>query len=377
MFIITFKPESTYSHRERVHFVHEYTIESKIPYLLRIWGNFDGFYYIGISQRGYLTHEQPFFPFYPLLIYLLSILSSLPHLLSALVISHVALFLSLIIISRTLLIDKKNSLLYLMLFIILLFPTSLFYGAAYNDALFLLFSILSIHFARKKIWVASSIAGGIATLTRFNGLALLPFIFFEYLTKDQKNEKQTWNIKQIAKFAKRCFSPQTIIKEKFYSILLIPLTFLGYLYYIEEKFGDWNLVFSSMKLWGQDKITFPLQVFWRYIKIIVFDPTFKLNYWIALLELLFVLLYIAMMIYSYKKIRFSYWILFVVSILIPSLTGTFQGMPRYGLHLYPFFLSLSLFLTKRRLAFRLFYFIVSISLLCLFIVLFTRGYFVA
>ncbi len=66
-----------------------------------------------------------------------------------------------------------------------------------------------------------------------------------------------------------------------------------------------------------------------------------------------------------------------MSILIPSLTGTFAGMPRYGLHLYPFFLSVAMLLEKRPLMVKATYVAISLALLFIGICYFTRGYFFA
>lgn len=377
--ILIFPLNSTFTLPYRYRFVYNRPtfIESKFPYFLWIWGNFDGYYYTSIAQRGYFLNEQPFFPFYPLLIKLVTMISHIPYLISALIISNSALILSLIVIRKILLLDKKESLLNIMYAVILLFPTSFFYGAAYNDALFLLFATLTIYFARTQSWVWASFIGALATLTRLNGLALMFVIFFEYMFSKESSLAQNWEFKVFMGKIKNMFKLRNIITSKIYSIVLIPTAFLGYLFYTKITYGSWHLVFSAMKQWGQDKITFPPQVFWRYFKIITVHPNFNLIYWIAVTEVVFVLFYIFLMIYAYRKIRFSYWIFFVISILIPSLTGTFQGMPRYGLHLYSFFLSLTLFLGRKGKLFKWIYFAVSTLLLFLYVSLFTRGYFVA
>lgn len=334
-----------------------------LPYLVWIWGNFDGYHYMEIAQRGYQYLEQAFFPFYPILIRLSHSLLNLHFIISGEIISNLAFFLSLIVIYKLLIIDKKRGLFCLLLLTIIFFPTSYSYGAVYNDSLFLLLSTLTIYFARRKSWALSSISGAFATSARLNGLALAFFILFEYWQQHKKNNQ--------------AFSFTKILKSKIFFILLIPLVFLGYLLFVHLNFGDWRMVFTTMKIWGQDKIIFPPQVFWRYFKIIFLYPTFQLTYWVAIVELLFVLFYLYMIIYSYKKIRLSYWIFFVISLLIPSLTGTFAGMPRYGLHLYPLFLSLSLFLKHKRVLVKTIYFIVSLIVFFICIALFTRGYFIA
>lgn len=354
-----------------------YYFRKYIPYSMCIWGNFDGLHYMQIAEKGYNPFELPFFPFYPLTIRLFASLFHLHLLIAAQLISHVSLIITLILIRKLLRLDKNTRLYYLLCTVILLFPTSLFYGAAYNDSLFFLLATFTVYFSRKQAWGRAGIMGAFATLTRLNGLALIFLILFEYVLSKDQTVKSSWNYQEFLIKIKKTFTVQNILKSKIYSATLIPLSFIGYLSYIHRIFGDWTLVFSAMKAWGQHRLIFPLQVFWRYFKIIVLHPTFKLNYWVAVLEILFILFYIAIIIYAYKKIRPSYWVFFVISILIPSLTGTFQGMPRYGLHLYPFFLSIGYFLKNKPILFTWIYFSVSILLLFFYVVLFTRGYFVA
>ncbi len=353
----------------------------EFPYLVFIWGNFDGNHYMEIARNGYHSLEHAFFPLYPILIkFLFEIFKLidvyLPYLISAQIISNFAFLLSMFVIYKILTLDRQNGLFPLIVGCIILFPTSYSYGAAYNDSLFLLFATLTIYFARKRLFVLSSIMGALATLTRLNGLALVFVILIEYIMSGDNIIGQ-WSLKTVIQRMKNSLEIKKIVTQRIFSIFLVPVSFLSYLLYVHIWHGNWNLVFSSMEVWNQSKLTFPLQVFWRYLKIIFLSPAVNLNYWIAIFELLFVLFFIFVIVYSYKKIRLSYWVFFVVSIIIPSLTGTFAGMPRYALHLYPFFLGLSLFLSNRNIFFKTIYFIISAFLLFLFVGLFTRGYFVA
>jgi len=347
---------------------------SQLPYLIWVWANFDGFYYISIVKRGYFSGEEPFFPLYPFLISIFTF-DAISPLISALFISHVAILAALVMVGKMLILDGKKNLIHLMYMILILFPTSFFYGAVYNDSLFFFLATLSLYFARKRLWFFSSVSGAFATLARLNGLALIFPIVGEYLFKEEKDVILA--IKRLPIVVKKTFSLIQIIQSRIYSVVLIPLAFLSYLLYVQIVRGSWSVVFSSMKVWNQDQITFPLQVVWRYVKIIILHPTFQRNYWIAVFEAASVALYVFLMVYSFKKIRLSYWIFFVISILIPSVTGTFQGMPRYGLHLYPFFFALSLFLEKRQWWLKFLYFATSTILLGIATMLFTRGYFVA
>jgi len=347
------------------------------PYVIWIWGNFDGYHYITIARTGYGLFQHPFFPLYPLLIKTLSMLTPSPLLLSALLISNCTFFLSLIVMTKTIQLDKKKLSLSLFLLVIIIFPTSFFYGAVYNDSLFLLCSSITIYYSRKHAWVWACLVAALATLTRLNGLALGFLILLEYLQSDKRNSIDTWNFSGLWIAIKRNLTMKKILSSKIYALALIPGSFLAYLSYTQLVFGNWDKVFSSMHIWNQDKVTFPLQIFWRYAKIIILDPTLKINYFVAIVELSFVIFYLAMLWYGYKKVRFSYWVLFAISILIPSLTGTFAGMPRYGLHIYPFFLIITLFLSTQKRFVQILYVIFSFALFVYCLTLFTRGYFIS
>jgi hypothetical protein len=350
------------------------------PYWLRVWANFDGFHYMRVAYRGYFTFNLPFFPLYPFMIR--SFIELIPgnsyYLLTGLIISHLTFICALIIMIRLLKVDKKLHHLGFFLMVLFLFPTSFYYGAVYNDSLFLMFAVLCIYFSRKNHWVYAGIAGALATLTRLNGLALTIYVVFEYLTSDTEKIPKTWDFKRLWTAVKTKFSPKQIWDSRIYAVSLIPLAYIGFLTYIQIKFGDWRLIHKAMAAWDQDKVTFPLQVFWRYIKILTLNSPGERTYWVAMVELGFVLFYTFMLWVSWRKIRLSYWILIAISFLIPSLTGTFAGMPRYALHLYPFFLAITTFFAEEEPPYaQWIYFIISIAMLFMCLTFYTRGYFIA
>lgn len=357
-------------------FVTDIEYRRDFPYYIWVWGNFDGYHYMSIAKYGYTYFQHPFFPLYPLLISLFKYLG-FHRILGGQTISNLSLVFGLIISYKLFTIDKKRGVFLLFGLILILFPTSFYYGAVYNDSLFFLLATTSLYFARKKSFVLASITGALATLARLNGLALVFPIIFEYLSQGALNPIDTWKINELKKEIIKKVKKTAIIGQKIYFVISIPLVFLGYLIFTEINYETWTKVFSAMSAWEQDKVVFPLQVFWRYIKIIGLFQFSNTVYQVALLELFSVLLYIGMMIYSFKRIRLSYWLFFAFSILIPSLTGTFQGMPRYGLHLYPFFLALTLFLENRSNSTRAIYFVISLLLFFYCLIHFTRGYFIA
>ena len=359
----------------RLAFTAKTNYGSQLPYWQWIWGNFDGAHYMSIAMNGYEQFKEPFFPLYPIIIRTIHLVFNLNILVTGSIVSHFCFFLTLpLLYALTRKDGQKNWMFFLL--VLLLFPTSFFYGSVYNDALFFLLATLSIFSARNKLWLLAGIVGAAATLTRLNGLVLAIYIVVEYFTS-QESIKNSWDLRRLVVRVREQLQFKELWQSGVYAVFLIPAAFIGYLSYIQWRFGNWRLLFSAMDIWKQSKLTFPLAVFWRYFKILSSCSPHQLNYWVALLEIMAVLLYCQICLLSIKKIRFSYWVFMVISIILPSLTGTFAGMPRYALHLYPFFLAASMLLYSKPRWFKLLYFNCLIAIMIFVITLFTRGYFVS
>ena len=111
-----------------------------LPPFLSSLANFDGAHYLRISAKGYDTHEQVFFPLFPLLIRFLSPLFAKNHLLTGLFLSNIAFLFGLYFFSRALkLYQLKKREIFLTLLLLLFFPTSFFFGALYTEGLFFFF----------------------------------------------------------------------------------------------------------------------------------------------------------------------------------------------------------------------------------------------
>jgi hypothetical protein len=338
------------------------------------FSNFDGYHYLTIAKDGYTKSQAPFFPLYPALVRTLQRATTLPYILPAQIISLAALFGGLVIALKLLALDGQKHRSLLFLGVLLVFPTAYSYTATYNDSLFFALATWCLYLGRKHRWIEAGIVGGIATLTRLNGLALLPYLVIEYLSTP--NTKKLWTLHPYIQHLTLLMRHP----KKFLPLLwalCVPLAFIAFLGYLHMTFGDWRVVTRSMHVWGQDKLVFPLQTLWRYIKILVNIPIHTVVFWVAAAELGAISFYIGMLWKTWRKLRPSYWVFIATSILIPSLTGTFQGMPRYGLHLYPLFLVITVTLAGTTFQKRLLYFAISLALYVCCITLFTHGFFIA
>lgn len=358
-------------------FTAQLTLGRLQPYLVWVWGNFDGMIFMLIAGSGYSAEQLPFFPLLPLLIALVESITTLPATYSGLLISALAFLLAQVAIFRLLKLDKQAKNYWLFLAIMLLFPTAHFYTAVYADSLFLALASGALLLARQRRWFLASLCGALAALARLNGLALFFVIGAEYLLSLEPKLAGAWDIPLFLRTLLAGLHPRLIVKRRIFWALLVPAAFLGYLAYIQLQFGDWRLFFTGVEVWHRDKLTFPLQTFWRYFKILFIQPRFTFVYLVALLEAAATGLYILALAWSWGRIRLSYWLMVFLHLLIPTMTGTLQGMPRYGLHLYPLFLIFMLWLKDKPKWVQLAWFAVSLALLAFYVSFYTRGYFVA
>jgi Gpi18-like mannosyltransferase len=245
-----------------VKFKNEYiNLISRIP-IVAAWGNLDGANYIKVARTGYVKADLGFFPLYPLLMNVLFVLTGLSRIIIGQLISLFCLGISFYLFYKLILLDKYKVYIASFLVFVLIYPTAYYYGAAYNDSLFLVLATATIYFGRKNNIVLAVICSFFATLARLNGLALIFFLFFEGYIQITGNDQFVLKLtdkKQVFLLCKNAL---------FY---LFPLVaFLAYLIYIHIIFGSWTMLFSSMKQWGQDQMVFPLQTVYRYVIIIYF-----------------------------------------------------------------------------------------------------------
>src|SRR3989344_5551811 len=330
-------------------------------FLISPWGNFDGVYYLLIAENGY-TVNPGFFPLFPILIYLASSVfgvtiefDSIQYFIALFLVSLFFLC-ALIMFYKLAKLDYKKNIAMWGIVFILVFPASFFFAAIYSESLFLLLSILSFYFARKRNWLASCIFAMLLTVTRPVGIAIFPAILYEFYI----NEK-------------------SFLKKKALFLIAIPLGIVGYSIYNLIRWGNAFYFIQAQGNFQNNRevgaiVLFPQTVF-RYLKIFLTVSPGQYEWFVALLEFS-AFIFGSLMIYIAwkKKIRLSYLIFAITAFLIPASTGTFSGLPRYVLPIFPIFLALAL--VKNNLV-KIFYILICSALLFILLMLFSKGYFVA
>lgn len=155
----------------------------------------DAVWYVTIAQHGYAEpHLASFFPLYPLTIRALSVLTRSTAV-AGIVISLAACLAALCVVHRLVELDHGPRLASATVWLVALFPMSLFLSAVYTESLFLLFSAGSIYAARRGRWAWAGLLGALAAATRSVGLLLvvpLVIIFLEDRRSSEGSGARSW-----------------------------------------------------------------------------------------------------------------------------------------------------------------------------------------
>lgn len=305
------------------------------------WGNFDGVHYITIANQGYegTALIQAFFPVFPLFLslfhnfFLIGVFWN--------IVFTIGICLLLFLLSHTKNIQQK----WWVLLAFLSFPTSFFFGALYNEALFLFLVLASFTLAREKQWFWAALLAGIASGTRVVGIFLLPALFLELWLDTYQKSWWNFSLKNILVFFQKRWKEVVIL-------LLSGVGLVSYMFYLSQTFSDPLYFFHVQDEFGagrQDSLILFPQVIWRYYKILTTIP-FDWKFFSYLQELIFSLGTLGLLFFYWKKIRPSYLLFSLGAFFIPPLTGTFSSMPRYILVCFPIFFILGDILSKSRVA---------------------------
>lgn len=338
-----------------------------------IWGfgNFDGVHYLRLAQNGYeAQYSQAFFPLYPLLIRFfnffpkenldLNLYTDPSYFYTGLILSAVFFIPALYLLFKLWGREHNFKIAGLSIVLLLSFPTSFYFGAIYTESLFLLLAVLTFWFVREDKFIPAGIMAALASSTKIQGVLLSVFLLIELWEKYKD---------RLVKLGKSFW-------KDILGLAISPLGLVAYMYYLYKAFGDPIYFLTAQPAFGAGRSSLPLvtlpQVIYRYIRMLLTISPTNLSFWNAAVELLFVLVLITVLIISFRKIKFSYWLFAALSVFIPTMTGTFSSVPRYALLAFPLLPLIAKFNKAPR------YIIIAQVLVgVILLALFIRGYWVA
>jgi Gpi18-like mannosyltransferase len=322
---------------------------------LGIWNRWDAAHYLKIAQFGYTGVGEDrflivFFPFYPALVALLEIVVG-DYLISAFIVSALATFGLGLAFRELVKLDYSEKTAQLAVLFLLIFPTSYFLHIPYTESLFLALTVGCFLAARKKAWVIAGILGGLACLTRVNGLILIPAIAFEVW--DEYRETRLFN-------------------RKWFFLALIPSGFGAYLALNYFVAGDPLMFLTYQREHWFRYFRPPWEGIWETYKKLA-NPKPNDAQMQGNQELTFVVIGFVATVAGWKYLRGSYRVWMLSNWLLFVSTSMVLSVPRYTITLFPLFILMALAAMRNWWA-NVLIIVWSILFLSLFVIQFGRGW---
>jgi hypothetical protein len=287
--------------------------------LLGVWQRFDTLWYIKIATQGYSPENEStvYFPLYPSLIRLLGTIFLGDYLLAALFISNLAYIGVLFYLHKLTEMEfnrpaARRSVTYLAIF-----PTAIFFLAAYTESLFLFLTLAAFYYAKEKRWWLAGALGFLSSLTRLQGIVLIIPLLYMYLRD-------------------RAFRLSRL-RPDILALIVIPGGAALFLAYQHLSIGSTSLLATyqtelhALFVLPWDNIIASIQ------KVLSPEGTF-----INVLNLTVTCLFLAMTALSFRKLPLEYSIYMLVTIFVLLLRRTtlqpLVSMSRYVLVLFPAFM---------------------------------------
>ncbi|MBV8429567.1 MAG: glycosyltransferase family 39 protein, partial [Solirubrobacterales bacterium] len=192
--------------------------------LVAPFGRWDSVSYLQIAHAGYQNRlSTAFYPLYPLLIRIGSVIPIPPLIVGGLISSGAAVA-ALALLHRVALLDLDARAATLTVVLVAFFPTALFLSTTYTESLFLLLTLLSVYAARTERWWLAGLAGGLAAFSHSNGVLILVLLAILYLYGPRR---ATPTGREVGVWPRYRLRPDALW------LLLVPLgliTYMGYLW---------------------------------------------------------------------------------------------------------------------------------------------------
>lgn len=322
---------------------------------LGIWNRWDAKSYLSIAHYGYTSGGEDrfqlvFFPFYPLLVAFFTVFTK-SYLASAFLVSAIASVALGLCFRELVRLDFSEKTAQLAVLFLFIFPTAFFLHIPYTESTFLALTVGCFLAARKRKWLLAGILGGLACLTRINGLILCFAILFEVWNERRETGK---------------FNPKWLF------LILIPAGFIAYLGLNYAVAGN-PLMFLDLQreFWGR-RLSLPWSGFKGAYEMLYYKSPSGLQMH-GVQELLFVAVGLLGTIIGWRTLRASYRVWMVLNWLLFVSTSFIQSVPRYTLTLFPLFILMAL-AARRNWWANVVFTVWSLLFLSLFTTQFTRGW---
>ena len=320
-------------------------------------GRWDSVSYLQIAHAGYQNRlSTAFYPLYPLLVRIGSVVPVPPLIIGGLL-SSVAGFAALVLLHRLARLDLEADAARLAVVLLAFFPTALFLSATYTESLFLLLTLVAVYAARTERWWLAGVAGGLAAFSHSNGVLILVPLVLLYLYGPRPTSPSQTALG---------LRPRYRLRRDALWLLIVPLGLLAYMGYLWVTHGAPFQPFVAEQSIYHHYFAGPfgaLVVAFLHlphdVSVVVqghgsivgtADPLT----WNAhdLIDLGFALVALTALGLSWRRIPWAYWIYALVSLAfllsVPGRLEPLESFSRYMLPLVPLFMGAAAWLTHHR-----------------------------
>lgn len=272
----------------------------------------DAVHYVHIAKYGYAAegwaaNKIVFYPLFPLLMKILSFVTR-NYVVSGLIISYLSFGVAAAYLYKLMRIDYSVSKAIDALMLLFIAPYGMFFISVHTESLFLMLSIMTLYYARKENYIAASVIGFFAALTKSQGVLLVVPVVYEWIVNCVRDKK---------------------FHKKGISALLIPAGFLIYLCLNKVLQGDFFAFvghqagepwYNTAK-WVSDSLSTSYNIGSDYygLSMIIYWPQIILFF----MSVLFIFVGL------YKKVRTSYLAFMGIYTLVTYFHGWMLSGARY------------------------------------------------
>jgi hypothetical protein len=295
---------------------------------LEIWNRWDSLNYqklalLGYGAEGDLKPLLVFYPLFPWSVRLFAFLNG-DYLVSAFFVSTIASLALAVVFLRLVELDYSKELAQRAVWFLFIFPTSYFLHIGYTESLFLLLAVSCIYCARKQRWLPAGLLGGLACMTRANGVILGPVLAIEIFQQYRTTRRWQW---------------------QWLCIVLVGAGFAGYLLLNHYVTGNYFAFVSLQREFFGKSLSSPINGFLDAIGSMTRSPADAEM--VGTQEVMFIILGLACTIVSAFKLRAAYFVWMAGNWLLFVSVSFVLSVPRYTLTMFPIFILFAMLASRR------------------------------
>lgn len=323
-----------------------------LDFTLNAWNRWDGLHYTYLSQHWYTNIGDEanfivFFPLYPLLVKVFSILT-IKTVFLEIILSSTFFVIGSYYFYKLVQIDYSEKIATWAVIALAIFPTSYFFNAPYTESLFLLLFSTSFYCARRENWIATGLITGLTCITRPFGILILAAILVEWFYTKTRSWKNL-------------------------PIIVLPsvVAVIYYLFLNQNIYGDPLMFQKILANHWQKHLISPISGIMDSWRIARSGGLTNFVLMVGWAEAVTATVSWVLVPFSFKYLRESWAVFYTLGVLAFSSTSFILSTPRYLLSIPPLFVLIAL--AQENYLFKIVWSFVSIALLFSLAILFARG----